>query len=36
MTPDAYISYITVHPDWRGCGIASFMIYYLIQVENWI
>ncbi|XP_066927188.1 cysteine-rich protein 2-binding protein-like [Clytia hemisphaerica] len=36
MVPDvkfneAYISFILVHPDWRRCGIATNMIYHLIQ-----
>ncbi|XP_065836652.1 cysteine-rich protein 2-binding protein-like [Oscarella lobularis] len=36
MTPDvqydeAYISFVVVHPDWRGAGIGTFMIYHLIQ-----
>ena len=36
MVPDvkyneAYISFILVHPDWRGAGIGTFMIYHLIQ-----
>ncbi|XP_071118125.1 cysteine-rich protein 2-binding protein-like isoform X1 [Haliotis cracherodii] len=36
MVPDvkyneAYISFIFVHPEWRGAGIASFMLYHLIQ-----
>ena len=37
MVPDvsyneAYISYLFTHPDWRGAGIATFMIYHLIMV----
>jgi ribosomal protein S18 acetylase RimI-like enzyme len=32
MTPSAYITYIAVHPEWRGAGIATFMLYHLIQV----
>jgi len=31
MTPEAYILYIVVHPEWRGAGIATFMLYHLIQ-----
>ena len=36
MVPDvkyneAYISFILVHPDWRGAGIGTFMLYHLIQ-----
>ncbi|KAL6047607.1 Cysteine-rich protein 2-binding protein [Balamuthia mandrillaris] len=31
MTPEAYILYIAVHPEWRRCGIATFMLYHLIQ-----
>eukprot|EP00126_Sphaerothecum_destruens_P009240 Sdes_comp20472_c0_seq2m14745 len=31
MTPNAYITYVVVHPDWRGAGIGTFMIYHLIQ-----
>ena len=37
MVPDvtfneAYISFIFTHPDWRRAGIATFMLYHLIQV----
>lgn len=37
MVPDvkyneAYISFLFVHPEWRRAGIATFMIYHLIQV----
>lgn len=37
MVPDvkyneAYISFLLVHPEWRRAGIATFMIYHLIQV----
>ncbi|XP_030052104.1 cysteine-rich protein 2-binding protein [Microcaecilia unicolor] len=36
MVPDvkyneAYISFLFVHPEWRKAGIATFMIYHLIQ-----
>lgn len=31
MTPGAYISYLLVHPDWQGAGIATFMLYHLMQ-----
>lgn len=37
MVPDtkyneAYISFIFTHPEWREAGIATFMLYHLIQV----
>jgi N-acetylglutamate synthase-like GNAT family acetyltransferase len=42
MTPDvkydeAYISFLVVHPEWRRSGVATFMIYHLLQVreERW-
>lgn len=36
MTPDvkydeAYISFLVVHPEWRRSGVATFMIYHLLQ-----
>ncbi|XP_071850062.1 cysteine-rich protein 2-binding protein-like isoform X2 [Apostichopus japonicus] len=36
MVPDvkyneAYISFLFVHPEWRGAGIGTFMVYHLIQ-----
>jgi len=31
ITPEAYITYIVVHPEWRCAGIASFMLYHLVQ-----
>lgn len=39
MVPDvkyneAYISFLFVHPEWRRAGIATFMIYHLIQVTK--
>lgn len=39
MVPDvkyneAYISFLLVHPEWRRAGIATFMIYHLIQVRQ--
>lgn len=39
MVPDvkyneAYISFLLVHPEWRRAGIATFMIYHLIQVSH--
>uniref|UniRef100_A0A8D0EFW8 Lysine acetyltransferase 14 n=1 Tax=Salvator merianae TaxID=96440 RepID=A0A8D0EFW8_SALMN len=39
MVPDikyneAYISFLFVHPEWRRSGIATFMIYHLIQVSR--
>lgn len=37
LVPDAgynesYISFLFVRPEWRRAGIASFMLYHLIQV----
>lgn len=29
---EAYITYLFVRPYWRKCGIATFIIYHLIQV----
>lgn len=39
MVPDvkyneAYISFLLVHPEWRRAGIATFMIYHLIQASS--
>lgn len=39
MVPDvkfneAYISFIFTHPEWRGVGIAHFMLYHLIRVSH--
>lgn len=36
MVPDvkyseAYISFVFTHPEWRRAGIASFMLYHLVQ-----
>ncbi|KAF2076040.1 hypothetical protein CYY_002654 [Polysphondylium violaceum] len=31
MNPDGYIMFISVHPEWQGQGIASFMLYHLTQ-----
>lgn len=36
MTPDvkvseAYIPFLLVHPDFRGCGLGKIMLYHLIQ-----
>jgi len=28
---EAYISFVFTHPEWRGAGIATFMVYHLIQ-----
>jgi ribosomal protein S18 acetylase RimI-like enzyme len=32
MTPEGYISYVVVHPEWRRAGIANFMLYHLLQL----
>lgn len=32
---EAYISFVFTRPEWRKCGIASFMIYHLTQVVIW-
>ncbi len=34
MSAQAYVTYIAVHPEWRGAGIATFMMYHLIQVRK--
>ncbi|PVU90205.1 hypothetical protein BB561_004985 [Smittium simulii] len=31
LTPDAYLNYIAVLPGWERIGVASFMLFYLIQ-----
>ncbi|KAJ1994857.1 rim15, signal transduction response regulator [Dimargaris cristalligena] len=33
MTPDAYVTYITVAPGWSNAGIGSFMLYHLNQIS---
>ncbi|KAJ3003147.1 UNVERIFIED_CONTAM: Cysteine-rich protein 2-binding protein, partial [Siphonaria sp. JEL0065] len=36
IMPDGYISYIMVRPGWQRAGIATFMLYHLIQaVESY-
>lgn len=30
---EAYLSFIFTHPEWRRAGIASFMLYHVIQVR---
>jgi len=30
---ESYLSYIGVHPDWRGAGVGTFMLYHLIQTN---
>ena len=32
ITPEGYIAYIAVHPDWRKSRIASFMLFHLTQI----
>ena len=32
VTPAGYISYIAVHPEWRRCGMGTFMLYHLVTV----
>lgn len=34
MSPSGYISYLFVHPDWEGAGIASKLLYLLISSKN--
>lgn len=34
LSAQAYVTYIAVHPEWRGAGIATFMMYHLIQVRK--
>jgi cysteine-rich protein 2-binding protein len=31
---ESYISFLFVRPEWRRGGIATFMLYHLIQVGN--
>lgn len=31
MTPEGYICYLAVHPEWRSVGIASFMLFHFTQ-----
>ncbi|RUS25410.1 hypothetical protein BC938DRAFT_472217, partial [Jimgerdemannia flammicorona] len=33
MTPEAYVTYVTVVPGWEGAGIGQFMLYHLIQTS---
>jgi len=33
MTPEGYITYIAVHPEWRRANIGMFMMYHLLQVH---
>lgn len=32
ITPQGYISYILAHPEWKGAGITTFILYNLIMV----
>jgi ribosomal protein S18 acetylase RimI-like enzyme len=32
ITPDGYITYICVNPEWRNHKIAKLILYQLIQV----
>jgi len=39
MVPDvglneAYISFLFTRPEWRRAGIATFMLYHLIQASD--
>ena len=34
MYNEAYISFVFTHPEWRRAGIATFMLYHLIQVRQ--
>lgn len=31
---EAYISFILTRPEWRRAGIATFMLYHLLQVNK--
>jgi len=30
---ESYLSHLAVHPAWRGSGLATFMLYHLIQTN---
>ena len=30
---ESYLSHLAVHPAWRGNGLATFMLYHLIQTN---
>lgn len=41
MVPDvnyneSYISFLFTRPEWRRAGIATFMVYHLIQVSDYL
>lgn len=32
---EMYITYLAVRPGWQGCGIATRMLYHLLQFNEW-
>ncbi|KAH8832797.1 hypothetical protein DL96DRAFT_1458127 [Flagelloscypha sp. PMI_526] len=32
---EMYITYLAVRPGWRACGIATRMLYHLLQFNEW-
>lgn len=34
ITPGGYITYLAVHPDWRGSDIGKQMLFYLVKISN--